>query len=467
MTHLSRRGHADRHSSWGVVALCVALAWPGASTAAAQEAPPAVTPGGQAVPAPAPPPPFPNRANDALPAWLQVRGEYRGRMEGFDNAGFTSDRVDLYWLNRFRFDATVKPGSSVAVTLQAQDARVQRKTVGPTGPPFRDVFDLRVAYVDLGGAQRPVSVRVGRQELVFGEQRLVGHVSWVNTARTFDAARLTVRGRALQLDAFASSVVAIDAGHFNKSGHGSWFTGVYAVTSALVPDSVVEPFGFWRRAPDTRTEAGPLDDLSFVTLGGRWSGRTPLGLSYDTEMALQIGSAGTDSVRAWAGHWRARQPIGTDRVRLVGEYNYASGDEDPTDGRRQTFDQLYPTAHDKYGLADQVGWRNIHHVRTGLESTPVTKLQVQGSYHAWWLASAGDALYSAGSAVLARVPGGAASRHVGQEIDVQAAYRVSPQIQVAAGYAHVFPGAFLKEATPGASYSAPYLMVTYVFLAAQ
>ena len=31
--------------------------------------------------------------------------------------------------------------------------------------------------------------------------------------------------------------------------------------------------------------------------------------------------------------------------------------------------------------------------------------------------------------------------------------------------AYVFPGAFLKEATPGKRYSEPYVMVTYVFLA--
>jgi hypothetical protein len=40
-----------------------------------------------------------------------------------------------------------------------------------------------------------------------------------------------------------------------------------------------------------------------------------------------------------------------------------------------------------------------------------------------------------------------------------------PQLQLAAGYAHIFTGAFLKQATPGASYSYPYVMATYVFLA--
>jgi hypothetical protein len=87
------------------------------------------------------------------------------------------------------------------------------------------------------------------------------------------------------------------------------------------------------------------------------------------------------------------------------------------------------------------------------------------NYHSWWLNETRDALYAAGGAVLARVPAGAASAHVGQELDIQASRALSPQIQLAAGYAHIFTGAFLKEATPGASYSHPYVMVTYVFLA--
>jgi hypothetical protein len=53
---------------------------------------------------------------------------------------------------------------------------------------------------------------------------------------------------------------------------------------------------------------------------------------------------------------------------------------------------------------------------------------------------------------------------VGHELDLQASRGLTPAIQIAAGYARVFPGAFLREATPGAPYSAPYVMVTYVFL---
>ena len=55
---------------------------------------------------------------------------------------------------------------------------------------------------------------------------------------------------------------------------------------------------------------------------------------------------------------------------------------------------------------------------------------------------------------------GATDAHVGQELDLQLTRNLTPQIAMAAGYAHIFTGAFLKQATPGASYSQPYVMVS-------
>jgi hypothetical protein len=405
--------------------------------------------------------------NDVLPKWLRVRGEFRERFEGFDGLGFTPGRDDTYGLTRFRFDATVRPTPIFAITVQALDARVADKRVGPTAAPFRDELDLRLAHADIGSATSPVVLRAGRQELVFGDQRLVGHLAWVNTPRSFDGARVTLRGPKLTLDAFTVSVVTIANGAFNRSTFdSSQLYGAYASTSALVPKSTLEPFVFYRIGRDLISEAGTPGDLQQVTVGARWVGALPAALDYNVEMAAQTGSLGPDEVRAWAGHWQLRRTLHARRaLRAIGEYNFASGDGNPADGRRGTFDQLYPTGHDKYGLSDQVGWRNLHHVRAGGEVLARKAVAVSGSYHSWWLADRRDALYNAGGIPSARVPGGAAAAHVGHEVDAQAVFTVSPQVQVAAGYAHVLPGAFLKQATPGERYSAPYVMVTYVFLA--
>ena len=420
----------------------------------------------QATPA-APRLPLPNRVNSTLPSWLRVRGEFRERMEGVENLTFNDSRDDTYWLSRFRFNAAVTPSKKLSFLVQVQDARVGKKELAPTNTaPFRAPFDLRMAYADLGSTTGPMTIRAGRQELAYGDQRLVGHVSWLNSARTFDGGKLTLRSKSgLSLDTFYSSVVRIMQDEFDKSGAGNRFAGAY-LTSALIPKGSFEPYYFYRRDVNVVGEVGVVGKLNSSTLGFRTVGKLPARLDYNVEMALQRGDLDTNDVTAWAGHWQLRESLaGGWTPKITGEYNYASGDKDPTDGKRQTFDQLYPTPHDKYGLADQVGWKNLHHVRTGFEITPLKGMPITTNYHSWWLAEERDALYNVASAPIARIITGAANSHVGQELDVQVSKAIFPQLQVAAGYAHIFTGAFLKEATPGASYSHPYIQATYVFLA--
>ena len=400
-----------------------------------------------------------------MPAWLRVRGEFRERVEGFSNSGFADERDDAYFLSRVRLTATAT-GKALAATVQVQDARVGGKSVGPTGAPFTSAFDLRQAFVDVGSAKAKVALRAGRQELAFGDQRLVGHAGWLNAARVFDAARLTLRTKPAQIDLFGASVVRTLAGEFDRSGNGNRFAGAYVSSGRIVPLGTVEPYVFYRRDVNQRAETGLFGSLEQVTSGTRLVGRLPGRLDYNIEMDVQRGSLGPDSVRAWAGHWQLRESLpGAGAAHITAEYNFASGDADPADGVRGTFDQLYPTAHDKYGLADQVGWRNIHDVRIGFDVTPFKATPITFNYHSYWLAEKRDALYAASGAQLARVSAGAASARVGHEIDIQVSRPLFPQLALTAGYAHLFAGPFLEQATPGASYSGPFAMVTYVFLA--
>ena len=410
-------------------------------------------------------PPVQNRANEALPSWIRVRTEFRERMEHADSIGYTASLRDTFWLSRLRLNTTIAAARLLSFQIQVQDARVAGKDVGAGGSPFSAPIDIRTAFADIGSTTTPLSLRVGRQELVFGEQRLVGHGNWLNAARSFDAARLTLRRPGIQVDAFAASVVRILTQDWDESGNGNRFHGVHASATRLVPRATIEPYLFWRKDTNQRTEAGTAGSLQVTTTGIRWAGQAGSSWEYGAETAFQTGSLGSDDVGAWAVHAKARTPAFGPSVRWSSEYNHASGDDDPTDGKRGTFDPLYPTAHDKYGLADQVGWRNIHHLRTGVDITTITGLPITLNYHSWWLASARDSLYLPSGASFARVAAGAAGRHVGQEFDVQGSRSVTPHLQIAAGYSFIRPGRFLREATPGSSFNALFLMATYVFLA--
>jgi hypothetical protein len=350
--------------------------------------------------------------------------------------------------------------------LQGQDAQAMARNVKPDVSPWEDTFDLRQAYVEIGNPDTSrFAVRAGRQELFFGDQRLIGHLNWTNTARSFDAVRATYRKGKVRVDVFSASVVRFYEGAFNKRGDGDNIHGAYAVLSVVPNKGVIEPYLFVREQSAIKSEGGVIDKLTAETLGFRLAGKLPSNFDYTIETAGQFGSVDTDEVRAWAGrmvlgHTLAKAKF---KPRLIAAFDYASGDSDPTDGRRETFDQLYPTGHDKLGLNDQVGWRNIAAARAGIEMKVSPRLALNGNYLSWWLADPHDALYSAAGAVVAKVAAGTAGRHVGQESDIQAVLTVNPQMQISGGLGHIFPGTFLVNATPGQSYRFSYVMATYQF----
>jgi hypothetical protein len=410
--------------------------------------------------------PLLTEVNGQLPQWLRFSGEYRIRVEGVDGIAFQPDSRDAYALGRLRLNMRISPQRWLRLQFQAQDAQAFWRNVKPDGPPFEDTFDLRQAYIELGFAEdAPGALRVGRQELAFGEMRLVGHLNWTNTARSFDAARLTLQRAGYKVDLFAASVVNLREGTANKSSGGNNLHGAYGSITKLVPNASIEPYVLWRIARGTRSEDGLPGLTSRQVYGTRFAGKLPQNLDYSIEVVGQGGSVGADDIRALAGHWVLGYTLtkAPKKPRIIAEYNHASGDETAGDGRQETFDQLYPTGHDKLGLGDQVGWKNIHHIRGGVEIKPVNKLSVAASYHSWWLASTRDGLYNAAGALVARVPDGSAGKHVGQEADIQFTYALKPTMSVAGGYSNLFSGTFLKNATPGAQHRLPYFMLTYSF----
>jgi len=405
--------------------------------------------------------------NKQLPKWLKFSGEFRARLEGFSGGGFKDNSSDAYYLNRVRINLLIQPANWIKVFAQTQDARVAFKNTKPAAPPYQNTWDLRQAYLELGNSEKGiVGVRTGRQELNFGEQRLIGTADWNNTARSYDAVRMTLRPMSgVRVDAFASSVVVMKDGTFDHHKAGDDLHGLYGGLEKLVPNAVIEPYVLWRVSPRIRNEGGAIANLSEGTTGVRFVGKLPLGFDYGTEMDIQRGSLGSDKVNAWAGHWVAGYTVGRLKYkpRLLVEYNYASGDGNAKDGVRATFDQLYPTAHNKYGLLDQVGWKNIKDLRAGVEMKPAKRWTTSAIFHDYYLADPHDGLYNAASAVLARNATGVLATHVGEELDVQAAVTVNPAMQIAFGFGHLFPGEFLQKATPGKSYNFPYLMFTYSF----
>jgi hypothetical protein len=391
----------------------------------------------------------------ALPAWLSLGAEYRGRAEA--SHGMPLD--DGFYLNRIRVDADVKMAPWARVFVQAQDAHVLWANASPA--PGTDAFDLRQGYLELArtGA-RGVSLRAGRQELVYGDARLVGNGEWGNTAMSFDAVKVAAYRPGIRVEGFAASVVRTQPGRFDTPTPDTRFYGVVGSITLPGGDRRVEPYVFAKRSRTELDEFGRLGDGMVYTSGVRTTGKLPGRLDYNVEAALQRGHRAGDGIAAWAGHYslgwlvddRSRM-----RPRVTVQINHASGDANPHDGRLQTFDVLYTGNHGYYDGTDQVGWRNMREAGIGFEFAPAPRWTVWSNLHRLSLATTQDAMYDAGGGKGQFTPA-ATSGDVGTAFDVHARYEWSKRFAIEAGTGALMAGDFLKQSGRATAMWTPYVM---------
>jgi hypothetical protein len=403
----------------------------------------------------------PEPAKDIWPKWFRMGVQYRGRFENPKGRSYAADIGDGYYLHRFRLDATLKAGKHVDFYAMTQDSRVMLYDVKVRPSGFMDVFDLRQAYMDLHGKSGKLSLafRVGRQYLDMGSRRLVAVSAWGNSPPPYDAAKLSFANPAMTADVFAATRLSnIKEYEFSENRKGENLYGTYMSFGKLVKDAKLEPFFYWRTQPSVKDEKGGKGDSDLYTAGARFLGKLPHRFDYTLEMAIQRGTYAADDVSSWAGSWGLGYLLNNSALKpkVLFEYNYATGDKVVGDGKRGTFDQLYPSNHPLYGIADVVGWRNTSNYKVGLDVQATKRLRLQFDVNNFYLATTQDALYTdGGSAAVTNRK--ATSRHVGWEPDLQATFKVSKMVNVGAGYGALIPGKFLKESTAGHTYHYPYL----------
>jgi len=187
-------------------------------------------------------------ATEETPSWFSVGAAYRFRFENREASGFREGNDDGYGLSQILIDIGIKPTSWLNFHFQGQDARAPGKE--NANGVFRDPFDVRQAWVEIGDPKKGwIHARVGRQELLYGGQRLIGPLAWTNTARQFDAAKVTVGKDDLGFDVFAASVVQIDPTGFNRHRDENNLHGIYGRLNRLVPGSKLEAFILLKTTP--------------------------------------------------------------------------------------------------------------------------------------------------------------------------------------------------------------------------
>jgi hypothetical protein len=404
--------------------------------------------------------------NEQLPKWIQFGLEERFRWEMPIGAGFKPQNDDSYLLNRFRFGVSLRPTRWFGVVAQLQDARPMFLKL-PVGPPHQVRWDLKQAYVKLLGSESsPVSIRVGRQIIDYNST-IFGNSEWRNQGRSYDAAVMNIHLDRYRLAIFAASIVNPSDTGISHHQNGNNVYGLYGGIERVIPKSVIEPFLLWRVAPSVAVETtseSTTGKLNEKALGFRLRGKEVHNFDYRFQVVGEGGSAGSNDISAWATTFGVGYRFSSLRgvPRIFAGYDFASGDKNPMDGVRNTFDLMYPNAHDRFGIADQIGWQNIVSYRGGVTVRLHRRLFVVGQYLDFWLANAKDGLYNVSGGLIARDKTGMSGTHVTRSLETYAWYELNRRISFGAGIAHFFPGTFLRTATPGAAYTYPYFVLNFI-----
>lgn len=396
-----------------------------------------------------------------FPRWVSFGAEVRGRAESWFGSEKLPGETEWEYLSRIRLNVTLTQSRNVRVFVQIQDSRAAHPSSLILPATVVDPVDLRQAYLHLGNAEeKGPFLRIGRQPLSFGGARLLWMSDWGNVGPGFDGVRVGWGNSAYTVSLFSAAAVRNVIGDFDTLHTDRQMHGFFGSFRKLIPNSTVEPFLLWKHNHVVTCENGGRGHMDLATWGFRAGGKLPHHFDYISDVAIQDGHQSADSVRAWAVHQEVGiKPWKSERApRLSVEYQRASGDAKPGDGRHTSFDQLYPAW--KYGTADNIGWSNMQEATGNVEWTCPKRFACRAAYHHYRILSLNDNLYAANGSVLGRNPN-ATSSHIGDEVDLRVARKFGTRFSLMAGLGEFRPGTYWKQTKRTGMITYPFVMWSY------
>jgi len=401
-----------------------------------------------------------------------VSADLRERYQSFNNSNFNSAVNNDRWEfdSRLYLKAKGDFGNGLTVFIQPQAVLIQNNTTG-VGTQNLSQADLLQAYLQYNVSD--FGVRIGRQKLVYGDQRLLGHLGWKDVARTFDGVKAMYKTDAISFDVFAvhpSDIGAMTPTAAAPQGQSlvTWedrrLIGAYA-TYTLAQESGIDTYFInWRHNQQAAIGKG----RNMHTYGARLFGNYN-GFDGSAEAVIQSGTWATNvSQKASAYATKVGYTFDFWKTRLGVEYDFSPGDDKKSAATHKDFVFPFHTNHAHYGEMDFFSWANMKDIRLSLKTSPVKGLAIIGNVHFLSLDKAqGDWLNVVGAGNVFAGNAAYTQTRVGTEIDVKVVYKVAAVkgLKLVALYGIFNAGSAVSERNGGKADSAKfgYALAQYAF----
>jgi hypothetical protein len=298
--------------------------------------------------------------------------------------------------------------------------------------------------------------RVGRQEMLYGSQRLISPLDWANTRRTFDGAKIFWRGEDWNLDGFWLRPLANDPEGLDSPDGTQEFYGIWATYKAVQDHSYDI---YWLGYHDYDAPYAAASSFKFQTAGGRvYQNKGPW--LWEIEGGYQFGAFGDGSHSAGfftlgGGRKLERCPCWKPVVWVY--YDWASGSNVIGNG----FNHLFPLGHKFLGFMDFYARTNIQDFNILYEMQPSARWKFLAWWHLFFLQNPNDVPYRINETPFVTTPGG--NPYLGQELDLLATWNMTDRMSWLFGYSHFFTGDWYRTnpSPPPFSGDADFVYVQY------
>jgi len=360
---------------------------------------------------------------------------------------------------------------------------------------------VRAAYVlvrNLGDIQG-LSMKAGRQYVIFGNHSLFGHFDWANTGYSHDGIMFQYSTKSFEsylgwfrnseTDLAQGSPVGSGAANIAGTGQGATASGdadmfIFYNQIKSVPGFLIEPYyvfykngmgsadnrgqglgtakhsnqirhmvgnriemrkGNWDAINETVYQFGSMGDATAAT-----GVVSATGLSANPEArTLHINAW---AMRNWLGYTHYQSSM---KPRIAINLDYASGDSKanctlaagygPCESAN-TFENFFPTNHIHMGYADVQAWKNMMTPAFNFQMRPTKNDHFEFWFNNFNLANAQDNYYRAGQGVYVFSKIGNTKKHVADEYDVTWTHMFADgKVSLQATYGLVKAGGYLKE----------------------